>query len=207
MRKRLYKQRKQTALNGRGGSCFSAFPCLSGRQNDREGAAYPRYAFNPDGAFVLLSNPFGNGKPQARAAAFPSPCLVDAVEAIEDPWQVLFFNPLAGVGDFHAYSMARRFGLDQRASDIRAAYMGAAGILVLLNLIVSLPMSLVAGRGISAFLLRLGNMYLSGFEVPTSLCILCGAAGAFLAAHPPRAFVNGEGSAERLWYPDGCEGD
>lgn len=59
---------------------------------------------------------------------------------------------------------------------IRTAYMGTAGILVLLNLVIALPLSMVVGRWLSYFLLRLGNMYLTGFIVPVYLYILFAAA-------------------------------
>ncbi|MGL5434475.1 MAG: FtsX-like permease family protein [Lachnospiraceae bacterium] len=59
-----------------------------------------------------------------------------------------------------------------RTRNIRTAYMGAASLLVLLNLAVSLPLSMVVGRLLSYFLLRLGNMYLTVFSVPVYLYLL-----------------------------------
>ncbi len=59
-----------------------------------------------------------------------------------------------------------------KTASVKGAYMGAAGVLVLLNLAVSLPLSMMVGRLLSCFLLRLGNMYLTTFAVPVYLYIL-----------------------------------
>lgn len=59
-----------------------------------------------------------------------------------------------------------------KTGSVKGAYIGAAGALVLLNLAVSLPLSMVVGRLLSYFLLRIGNMYLTGFAVPVYLTIL-----------------------------------
>lgn len=62
--------------------------------------------------------------------------------------------------------------LGARTRDIRCAYMGVAAALVLLNLVVSFPLSVIVGRMLSYFLLRIGNMYLSSFAVPMYLYVL-----------------------------------
>lgn len=56
-----------------------------------------------------------------------------------------------------------------KAGQIRGAYMGAAALLIIVNLVISLPLSMLVGRVLSAFFLRLGNMYLMSFAVPEYL--------------------------------------
>ena len=63
-----------------------------------------------------------------------------------------------------------------RTGKIKFAYMGAAGILIAFNLAVSLPLSVVIGRGLSAFFLRIGNMYLTRFDLSPVVYILVTAA-------------------------------
>ena len=63
-----------------------------------------------------------------------------------------------------------------RTGTVWGAYMGAAAALALLNLALSLPLSMAGGRLLAYFLLRLGNMYLTGFAVPAYLYILFAAA-------------------------------
>ena len=62
-------------------------------------------------------------EPQARAAELPAAGLVDAVEPLEEPWQVLGLDATALVadGDDHGWAAAGRFGLDADRDPDRAA--------------------------------------------------------------------------------------
>ncbi len=59
-----------------------------------------------------------------------------------------------------------------KTTGIMAAYMGAALLLVAINMVISLPLSILVSRFLSEFFMGLGNMQMSSFALPTYLYIV-----------------------------------
>ena len=83
---------------GAGHSRPAPFLLLLG-QEDGECAALGRDAFDGSSAAVKLDDVLDDGQPQAGAARFATPRPVDAVEALEDPRQMLAADAAAVVAN------------------------------------------------------------------------------------------------------------